>query len=88
MLASEPIDVALIIQGVVDIFTPQAKAKNIMLTYEKEHIHQKIPTLLGDKRRMKQVLMNLIKNSMKFTPKGIIQIFADYSETPESTLIL
>lgn len=37
---------------------------------------------------MKQVLMNLIKNSMKFTQEGKIEVFADYSETPESTLTL
>ena len=71
-LALEPINIASIIQGVVDIFTPQAQAKNIMLTYEKEHRDQEIPTLIGDKRRMKQVLMNLIKNSIFFTAEGEI----------------
>ena len=60
-----------------------------MLTYEREHRGleiKEIPTLLGDMRRLKQVLMNLIKNAMKFTLEGKIQVFANYSNTPESTL--
>ena len=60
-----------------------------MLTYETEHHNiemKEIPTLLGDMRRLKQVLMNLIKNAMKFTLEGQIQVFANYSKKPESTL--
>ena len=56
-----------------------------MLTYEREHQGleiQEIPTLLGDIRRIKQVLMNLIKNAMKFTPEGKIQVFANYIKKP------
>ena len=54
-----------------------------MLTYEREHLGleiMEIPTLLGDMRRLKQVLMNLIKNAMKFTLEGKIEVFANYSK--------
>jgi len=37
-----------------------------------------IPWLLGDVRRFKQVLINLIKNSLKFTPSGSITVKAAY----------
>ena len=39
--------------------------------------------LLGDHIRLKQVLINLVKNSLKFTFKGAIGIWASYDEQAE-----
>ena len=41
---------------------------------------RKLPMrLIGDERRFKQVLINLVKNSFKFTEKGYILIKAGYN---------
>ena len=38
-----------------------------------------LPQLIGDKRRFKQVMINLLKNALKFTSKGFIKIKAGYN---------
>ena len=44
------------------------------------HLTNSLPeSLLGDERRLKQVLINLVKNALKFTSEGHIEILATYS---------
>ena len=38
-----------------------------------------MPKLMGDGRRLKQILMNLVKNAIKFTEEGSIDIYVNYS---------
>jgi len=61
-----------LVQEVVDIFSISAKEKKLMLTFELE---ANTPEwLLGDVFRIKQILNNLVSNSIKFTHSGSILI--------------
>ncbi len=66
-----------VIMQSVEIVNFKAKEKNINLTFE----HSKLPAkVLGSKKRLKQVVFNLVGNAIKFTDEGGIRIKADYKD--------
>jgi len=63
---------ASVIAGVVDILTPQAREKDLELSYE---IGRDVEaSYLGDYGRLRQVMVNLVGNAIKFTREGAIRI--------------
>ncbi len=71
-LSPEDIKLDELVKEVAEAFLPQAKEKNLELITE---VPQGI-VLHHDKRRVKQVLMNLVSNAIKFTYKGSVKIAA------------
>lgn len=80
----EPLE---IIEGVGEMFAAQARRKGVELT---EFVSPRIPTRLrGDPVRLRQVLMNLVSNAVKFTDHGEIAIRVDpVEETGDYTMLL
>jgi len=63
---------ASVVTGVVDILDPQAREKGLDLGYEIEpDVHD---SYVGDYGRLRQVMVNLVGNAIKFTREGSVSI--------------
>ena len=61
------------------IFHHKAKEKNLKLSFE---CPTEVPVLWLDTVRLRQIMMNLISNALKFTREGGVYIMASFSGTP------
>ena len=67
-LSLSEMDLADVIAEINTIIQPQAKAKN--QTFEVFASHLNFEHLMGDKMRINQILINLLSNSVKYTPEN------------------
>ncbi|CAD8087096.1 unnamed protein product [Paramecium sonneborni] len=74
-----------IIEEVVELVAIQAEQKGVVIT-----THYDLPTyqIYSDPNRIKQVLMNFISNSLKFTESGSIKISVTSHQTDKSQHII
>ncbi len=73
-LNEEPFNIEELIYKTIDIFAPAAYEKNLELV---AYLDPLIPLKLhGDRGKIRQILINLISNSLKFTSSGEILISA------------
>jgi len=77
-LEARPFELAPLIADVAELFSPQASRDGLELSARV--IGEEPPMLLGDPARLRQVLLNLVGNALKFTVEGSVELVAEYSE--------
>ena len=78
-LEEAPFEIRRVIESALDILSPIALEKGLDLLYL---VDKEVPAFItGDEYRLKQVLVNLINNAIKFTETGHIYVSVKQAET-------
>ena len=84
-VAAEPFLLMESIERVIGLVTPLANKKGLTLT---THAPTDLGEMIGDRRRVEQILLNLLNNALKFTLRGTVMLTAetleDFQLTPDA----
>lgn len=79
VLIDESIRIGELIRSVSDIIKPQARKKEIV--FEENYPEKADMSVIGDSMRIRQILINILGNAVKFTPEyGKVSFFVKITE--------
>ncbi|MBW3571650.1 MAG: PAS domain-containing sensor histidine kinase [Gemmatimonadetes bacterium] len=67
----EPVSLAALVASVVDSVEPMARARGLRLEVD---VPAELPALITDRTRVKQIVINLVSNAVKFTREGSVTV--------------
>lgn len=70
-----------VVKGVGEMFTDRAAERGLSLRVECQPSTAPAPWVLGDEERLRQVVMNLVGNAMKFTERGQVHVLMRHAPT-------
>ncbi len=79
-LQARPIPLGEVLAEVQSISHVQAREQNLDLVFEP--VPPNVPDLMGDREKVTRILLNLVSNSIKFTPQGRITVRPNYECHP------
>ena len=86
-LVSEPVDIRTLAEDVVSLFGPLVGARELDLLLKVDR--RLPPRVIGDQGRLRQILVNLVGNAVKFTAAGhvLVEISLDTYDVAETMVI-
>lgn len=85
-LEALPLQIASVIRDATTILVPQSKKKGLQLTWNVAKDARQ--WLIGDPYRLRQILLNLIGNGIKFTQRGAVSVDVTIDAQTSTTLTL
>ena len=75
----KPVKILPLVQGIVDQMKIHAEKKGLKLIYQPQNEEiVKMPLILADEDRLKQILINLVGNAIKYTFQGQVVVSVKY----------
>lgn len=79
-------DLRIALENASDVMAPRARQKGLELAC---HIKQGVPeSLVGDPTRLRQVILNLVGNAIKFTEQGEVVVRVDMEMEEDASVML
>ena len=84
-IEKKPVDLTRLAGDITELLSRTAHEKGLALNKE---LPYDLPVVMGDPTRLRQILINLVGNAVKFTEEGGVTLQTRFDETPDGVTVV